>query len=41
VRESYLALATAEPDRFLVLDGTASVESIHEAITRRVSDLVD
>jgi dTMP kinase len=40
VRESYLALATAEPDRFLVLEGTASVESIHEAITKRVSDLV-
>ena len=41
VRESYLALAEAEPDRFLVLDGTGSVESIHEAITTRVSDVVD
>lgn len=40
VRESYLTLAKAEPGRFLVLDGTASVESIHEAITKRVSDLV-
>ena len=40
VRESYLALAEAEPDRFLVLDGTGLVESIHEAITTRVSDVV-
>jgi dTMP kinase len=40
VRESYLALAEAEPDRFLVLDGTGSVESIHQAITTRVSDVV-
>ena len=40
VRESYLALAEAEPDRFLVLDGTGSVESIHQAVTTRVSDVV-
>jgi dTMP kinase len=40
VRESYLALAEAEPDRFLVIDGTGSVESIHQAITTRVSDVV-
>jgi dTMP kinase len=40
VRESYLALAEAEPDRFLVLDGTGSVESIHQVITTRVSDVV-
>jgi dTMP kinase len=40
VREGYLALATAEPERFLVIDGTGSVEDIHQAITHRVSDLV-
>lgn len=40
VRDGYLALATAEPERFLVIDGTGSVEDIHEAITHRVSDLV-
>jgi dTMP kinase len=39
VRESYLTLATAEPERFLVIDGTRSVEDIHKAITHRVSDL--
>jgi dTMP kinase len=40
VRQSYLELAQAEPQRFLVIDGTASVEEIHQAITHRVSDLV-
>jgi dTMP kinase len=40
VREGYLALATAEPERFLVIDGTGSVEDIHQAITHRVSNLV-
>jgi dTMP kinase len=40
VRDGYLALATAEPERFLIIDGTGSVEDIHQAITHRVSDLV-
>lgn len=40
VRESYVALARAEPERFLVLDGTSSVDDVHQAITHRVSDLV-
>jgi dTMP kinase len=40
VREGYLALAASEPERFLIIDGTGSVEDIHQAITHRVSDLV-
>lgn len=40
VRDSYVALARAEPERFLVLDGTESIEDIHRAITHRLSDLV-
>ncbi|QEO08695.1 dTMP kinase [Protaetiibacter larvae] len=40
VRESYLALAAAEPERFLVLDATASIEELAERIRDRVSVLL-
>jgi dTMP kinase len=36
VREAFLALAAAEPERFLVLDAAASVEEIADAIRTRV-----
>ena len=41
VRESYVGLAHAEPERFEVIDGTASIEDIHQLITQRVSALLD
>ncbi len=40
VRAGYLALAAAEPERFLVLNATDSVDSIAEAIRSRVSTLM-
>jgi dTMP kinase len=40
VRESYLALAAEEPERFLVIDGESSIEEIHQAIVAKVSDLL-
>ncbi len=40
VREAYLALAAAEPDRFLVLDATEPIETLAERIRARVSDLL-
>ena len=40
VRAGYLALAAAEPERFLVLDARASIDSIAEAIRARVSQLL-
>lgn len=40
VRESYLALAAEEPERFLVIDGESSIEEIHQAIFAKVSDLL-
>jgi dTMP kinase len=40
VREAYLALAAAEPERFLVLDAADSPESIATAIRSRVETLV-
>jgi dTMP kinase len=40
VRSGYLALAAAEPARFLVLDAREPVESIAAAIRARVDDLL-
>jgi dTMP kinase len=40
VRASYLALAAAEPERFLVLPATDSIESIAAAIRARVQSLL-
>lgn len=40
VRESYLALADAEPGRFLVVNGELPIEEIHQVIITRVSDLL-
>jgi dTMP kinase len=41
VREAYLALAAAEPERFLVLDATLPVEELAAAVRSRVSELVE
>lgn len=41
VRDAYLGLAAAEPDRFLVLDAAGSPESIAARIRERVSALLD
>jgi dTMP kinase len=40
VREAYLALAAAEPERFLVLDATSPVEELAERVRARVSHLL-
>ena len=40
VREGYLALAAAEPARFLVLNATDSIESLSAAIRERVQALL-
>jgi dTMP kinase len=40
VREGYLALAAAEPDRFLVLNATDSIEALSAAIRERVQALL-
>ena len=40
VRQAFLGLADAEPDRFIVIDATLPPETIAQAIARRVSDLL-
>jgi dTMP kinase len=40
VRDAYLALAQAEPDRFLVIDAAATPEVIAEQIRERVAKLI-
>ncbi|RNE62620.1 dTMP kinase [Cryobacterium tepidiphilum] len=40
VRAAFLDLAAAEPDRFLVLDAAASVESLADSIRSRVAALL-
>ncbi|MEO0011262.1 MAG: hypothetical protein RIQ39_851, partial [Actinomycetota bacterium] len=39
VRQEFLQLAMLDPERYLVIDGTASVQDIHEAIIARVAEL--
>lgn len=38
VRDGYLALASAEPDRIAVLDGTRPVEAVREAVLKTVRE---
>lgn len=40
VRQAYLELAAAEPERFLVLDATLPVDELQQSIRRRVSHLL-
>jgi len=40
VRESYQRLADAEPERFVILDGTEGIEAIHHKITQKVATLL-
>jgi dTMP kinase len=40
VRESYLSLAAADPERFLVVNGELPIEEIHRSIITKVSDLL-
>lgn len=39
VREGYLQLAAAEPDRFLVIDSARSPEEVHADIVRKLVDI--
>jgi len=40
VREKYLAIAEKEPKRFLIIDGTKSIEEIHKIITTSIEKLI-
>lgn len=41
VRDQYLALAAADPDRFLVVDAAGSPDAIHAAVRERVAALLE
>lgn len=40
LREAFLDRAAAAPDRYLVLDGTAAVESIHQAVRDHIEPML-
>jgi dTMP kinase len=39
VRQEYLNLANTDPERYLVVDATQNVETIHNMIVERVAQL--
>jgi dTMP kinase len=39
VRQEYINLANTDPERFMIVDGSISIEAIHEVIVERVSSL--
>jgi dTMP kinase len=39
VRQEFLQIAMMDPERYFVVDGTQSVEEIHEQIITRVAEL--
>jgi dTMP kinase len=39
VRQEYLNLANTDPERFMIVDASLSIEQIHEIIIERVSSL--
>lgn len=40
VRRKYLEITEKEPKRFLIIDGTKSIEDIHKIITRNIVNLI-
>ena len=41
VRDSYLDIAQENPDRVVVIDGTAAIDEVHRAVLERVSQALD
>ena len=39
MRQEFLQIARVDPERYLVVDGTQSIEEIHNEITTRVATL--
>ena len=39
VRQEFLSLANSDPERYFIVDGTQSIETIHELITERVKNI--
>ena len=41
VRNGYLEIARSHPDRFVVMDGTESIEAIHREVFRKVKSKLE
>jgi dTMP kinase len=41
VREGYLSLASNEPERFRIIDGTKSIDEVHIEVCSHISTLID
>ncbi len=41
VREAYLGIAEREPQRFVVIDATGSVDEIHEKVVEKVREVIE
>jgi dTMP kinase len=39
VRNEFLQIATLDPERYLIVDGTQSIDEIHEEIISRVGEI--
>jgi dTMP kinase len=39
VRNEFLQIASMDPERYLIVDGTQSIEDIHEEIISRVGEI--
>jgi dTMP kinase len=39
VRQEFLQIARLDPERYLVVDGTQSIDAIHAEITKRIATL--
>ena len=40
IRQGYLTLAAAEPDRFRIIDGAADAETVHDKVRRCLAELL-
>ena len=40
IRQGYLTLAAAEPDRFRIIDGAADIETVHREVCKRLAELL-
>ena len=40
IRQGYLTLAAAEPDRFRIIDGAADIDTVHREVCRHLAEFL-